>query len=299
MGRSSGQAAKHPRRSDVFRAVVEPPVESLLSADPHLRMQNDTESVHTARIATRKLRSDLRLFRPMLDATWVADVRARLKQLAALLGAVRDADVLAARMRTLAKRLPPEHAAAVDPILGNLRSVREAAYEKLGVELSAMWYASLLETLADAARDTDGHRLVVPNTYLRRRTVVARLMHLTWKKLKKAVRRARRGTLAADLHRIRIRAKSARYAAEAAAPFVPRYRRERLKRFMHHVTRLQDRLGRLHDAVLGQETLRTIAGADRLVIEEIVQIETAAAADMQTAWRASWERLSGRRSRFW
>ena len=270
-----------------------------MSADSNLRMQDNTEWVHTARVATRKLRSDLRLFRPTLEATWVADVLAQLKQLAALLGAVRDADVLAERMRSLAKRLPPEHATALDPVFGNLRNVRETAYDALRLELSAFWYFKLLETLVGAVRGGDGPRLAVPDIRLRRSAVVAQIMRPTWKKLKKAVRRAGCGTDDAELHRIRIQAKSCRYAAEAVGPFVPRDRRKRFERFVHHVAGLQEQLGDLHDAVIGQKKLRTIVGIDSFVIDEIAALETAAATATQTAWRASWKKLSSSRSRFW
>ena len=293
------RAAKRPRRSDVFRAAIGPPVEALVSAAPHLGMQDNVEWVHRARVATRELRSVLRLFRLALEAMWVADVRARLKQLAALLGAVRDADVLAARMRTLAKRLPSERTAAVDSILGTLRGVRETAYDALHVELSALWYVSLLETLAAAVRDVDGHRLVIPNVHVRRRAVVGQIMRPPWKKLKKAVCRAGRGTDAAELHQIRIRAKSCRYAAAAIRPFVARKERERFKRFLRHIARLQERLGSLHDTERSEDILRTIAGLDRFVVEEIIELETADVADRQTAWRASWKKLSRRSSRFW
>jgi CHAD domain-containing protein len=292
---SRSRAVKWPRQSDVFRAAIAPPVEALILADPQLRTRDDAESVHTARVATRKLRSELRLFRPLLDAAWVAEVRASLKRLAALLGTVRDADVLIGRVAITAGRLPAKHAAAVELILGHLRDVRETADDALHLQLSAFWYVELLEALVAAARDLDGQRLVVPNVRVRARRVV----RPAWVKLRIAVRRAGWEADAARLHQVRIRAKACRYAAEAITPFVAPRRRDRLERFVHYIAQLQERLGNIHDAAIGREALRALAGVDALVVDEIVEFESVTAAAAQAAWRRSWKKLSSRRSRFW
>jgi len=288
-----------PRRSDVFRAAIAPAVESLALADPYLRREDDPKSVHSARIATRKLRAELRLLRPMLDEQWVVDVSARLKQLASLLGAVRDTDVVAERLQTLAKRLPAGREADVDPILDKLRRVRETACEALRAELSAYWYLKLQQTLSAAVSDANGKQLAVPDVRLRRRAVVAQIMRPTWKELEKAVRRAEGSADATRLHRIRIRAKACRYAAEAVAPFVPADRGASYERFIHHIAQLQDRLGRLRDAGVAQTALRTLAGRDSFVAGELAALESASAEQTQVAWRASWTKLSRRKSHFW
>jgi CHAD domain-containing protein len=124
-------------------------------------------------------------------------------------------------------------------------------------------------------------------------------MRPTWVKLKVAVRRAGRDADAAQLHRVRIREKACRYAAEAIAPFVAPRRRDSLERFAHHIAQLQERLGNIHDAALGQETLRNLAGAEAFVVDEIVDLESVTATSAEAAWRRSWKKLSSRRSRFW
>jgi CHAD domain-containing protein len=296
---SRSLAVKRPRQSVVFRAAIAPPVEALVRADPHLRVRDDAESVHAARVATRKLRSDLRLFRPLLEPTWAAEVRACLKRLASLLGAVRDADVLTARVGAIASRLPAEHVAAVASMLERLRGARATADDALRLQLSAFWYINLLQTLIAAAQDVDGACLTARNDRVRARKFVARVMRPTWKRLKAAVRRARHETDGTRLHRIRIRAKACRYAAEAIGPFVPESRRDRFVRFVHHIAQLQEQLGNVHDAALDQAALRALTGVDAAVVDEIVERESAAAAAAQAAWRTIWKKLSCRRSRFW
>ena len=73
--------------------------ERLVAHEADLRVGDDPESVHQARVATRRLRSDLRTFEPFVDAQWAADLRAELRWLGSELGAVRDLEVQRDRLR--------------------------------------------------------------------------------------------------------------------------------------------------------------------------------------------------------
>src|SRR5207302_6077556 len=68
----------------------------------------DPEAVHDMRVATRRMRSTLRTFRPLLDATRTEPLRRELHWLAGLLGAVRDGDVMAARLAEAIAAEPPD-----------------------------------------------------------------------------------------------------------------------------------------------------------------------------------------------
>jgi inorganic triphosphatase YgiF len=81
-------------RHSITRSVVQ-----ILRHDPGVRLGEDPEYVHQLRVGTRRLRSDLRTFAHLLDTEPVTGIRAELGWLAALVGAVRDTDVLAARLR--------------------------------------------------------------------------------------------------------------------------------------------------------------------------------------------------------
>ena len=78
----------------------------LLRHDPGVRLGIDIEDVHQARVATRRLRSDLRTFQPLLDEAWADALRDELRWLGAELGRVRDAEVLRDRLRAAATTLP-------------------------------------------------------------------------------------------------------------------------------------------------------------------------------------------------
>jgi inorganic triphosphatase YgiF len=61
--------AESPAR-EVIRSVIAQSVAALLYHDPLVRTSGDPEAVHQARVATRKLRSHLRTFGPLLDPEW-------------------------------------------------------------------------------------------------------------------------------------------------------------------------------------------------------------------------------------
>ena len=87
---------------DVVRRALSSSVIRLLRHDPGVRLGIDAEDVHQARVATRRLRSDLRTFRPLLDEAWAEALRDDLRWLGGELGRVRDAEVLRDRLRTAA-----------------------------------------------------------------------------------------------------------------------------------------------------------------------------------------------------
>ena len=87
-----------------------------------MRLDTDPEGVHQARVATRRLRSDLRTFRPLLDREWASALRTELDWLARELGVVRDGDVMLERMRTHASQLPQVDARGATPVLTTLET---------------------------------------------------------------------------------------------------------------------------------------------------------------------------------
>ncbi len=74
---------------DVVTHAIADGVTRLLRHDPVVRLDTDVEGVHQARVATRRLRSDLRTFRRLLDPEWVAALRAELGWLGGRFGVAR------------------------------------------------------------------------------------------------------------------------------------------------------------------------------------------------------------------
>ena len=87
--------------ADVVRLSIANGYERLLDNDYRLRLapgDPPPHAVHQARVATRRLRSDLKTFSPFLDPVWLRHTTAELRWLGNRLGQVRDADVLAHRL---------------------------------------------------------------------------------------------------------------------------------------------------------------------------------------------------------
>src|SRR6266545_7745787 len=96
----------------------------------------DHEEVHQARVATRRWRSTLRTFASVLDPDWSAKLAAELSWLAALLGAVRDADVLLAGFQHDLEALPDGDVEAARRLLRRLAAARAADHRRLLAAMS-------------------------------------------------------------------------------------------------------------------------------------------------------------------
>ncbi|HLH45774.1 MAG TPA: CHAD domain-containing protein, partial [Acidimicrobiales bacterium] len=98
---------------ELVAAAITDGLERLLAHDTGVRLDQGAEFVHQARVATRRLRSDLKTLGEVLDAEWVRTTRRELKWVADHLGAVRDADVLLARLQRIAAESAPDDAGAM------------------------------------------------------------------------------------------------------------------------------------------------------------------------------------------
>jgi CHAD domain-containing protein len=100
-----------------------------------------------------------------------------------------------------------------------------------------------------------------------------------------------------DLHRIRILAKRARYAAEAVAPVVG----PDAASFARSAAKLQTVLGEHQDSVTAQAWLRAakVTGRRAFAAGELIAIERIAAHKARGGWRKVWNTLDRRRLRSW
>jgi CHAD domain-containing protein len=269
----------------------------LAAAEPAAEA-GDAEAVHRMRVATRRLRSDLRTFRPLLRDGWAGPLRAELKWLADVLGGLRDLDVLASRLR---EGTDADAEEALAPLLDDLDRRRDQARQRLREALSGPRYAALPARLVTAATAPE----LDPAEEAPGREVLPQLVARAWKKLKKRGRSLRRDDPDAAYHEVRIRVKRARYAAEAAAPALGRKAGRDARRFARAARAVQDVLGELHDAAVARDEIaramaarpsdeRFLAVADRLI-----HGQRRAAASARAAFRRAWRRLDRAKLRRW
>jgi CHAD domain-containing protein len=260
-----------------------------------VRTGEDPEAVHQARVATRRLRSTLRTFSSLLDPDWTDRLRDELKWLADLLGQVRDTDVLLERFNEHLAALPAADAKVGPRLLAALVDQRDSARRRLLRAMATERYAVLLDDLVAAAAAP----ALLPGADRPAAQVMPPLVTKPWKRLRKQVRKAGDDPPDDQLHQIRIRAKRARYAAEAVEPVIGQPAED----YADAVADLQSVLGDHQDAVVGEAWLREAAGSARrdvaLVAGLLIAAERASAADTRERWRAVWKTASRKKLRAW
>jgi CHAD domain-containing protein len=281
---------------DVVRQALAASVIRLLRHDAVIRLDVDPEGVHQARVATRRLRSDLRTFGALLDPAWATKLRDDLAWVADKLGAARDADVLLDRLRGRVARLSGVDSRATTRFLSGLADARERARADLMAAIAEPRYVDVLDRLVAAARSP----ALLLEADLPAATVLPGLVRAPWKKLAKEVRGLDDPPTDEQLHRVRIRTKRVRYAAEAVSPLFGKQARE----LADAAAALQDVLGEHNDAVNAARWLRqSVQGARSpqasFVAGELAGLERWAADEARASWPKTWKRLSKRRLRAW
>jgi CHAD domain-containing protein len=270
--------------ADVVRTAVASAVARLDTNEPALWTERDPEAVHQARIATRRLRSDLGTLRDFVDSEWALQVRAELRWFGAELGAVRDVEVLRARLTTHAALLPDSQADAARAAIRRLESDHAIARTDLLRALRQPRYAQLHRTLHEALSRPHLAR----SAELRATQALAGAVRPTWRRLRRAVDDLGPVPSDAALHQVRIRAKRCRYAAELAIPVFGRPARE----FAAAMTRVQDVLGEHQDSVVADEWLGKTApecsSAEAYALGMLAELERGLAVRARASLASAW-----------
>jgi CHAD domain-containing protein len=280
---------------DAVRGALAAGVTRLLRHDPGVRVGDDPEDVHQARVATRRLRSDLRTFKSLLDQERAAPLRDELKWAADLLGAARDADVLLERLRRDADKLPQRDALAVAGLLRRLAAERDRARVRVREGFGSDRYVDLIERLVAFAQVPP----LVGDWAQPAVDVLPGLVSPTWKHLQRSVEQLGDPPRPDELHQVRIRAKRCRYASEAVAPAIGR----EASRFASAVAGVQSVLGDHHDAYVADAWLReastAVDAAQVLAAGELISLQMLEAAELEKQWPKAWAKASKKSLRRW
>jgi CHAD domain-containing protein len=273
------------------RAMLAVEVGELIAHDPGTRLGDDSEELHQARVATRRLRAVLRAARDLLDPGWTESLRAELSWLGRALGSVRDLDVLLERLRVEIDDLEPAERRAAGQLLRLLEKERESARAAMLETMSSAHYADLLARLEAAAVSP---RARAGDVSLQ--DIAAR----EFRKLRTAVRALPPDPSDGALHAVRIRGKRARYAAELAEGVVGKPAR----RFVRDAKCFQDVIGDHQDAVVAEERVRRLLdeiGGVRahFAAGRVVERERERRRAARAAFPAAWRRLEKRGKRAW
>lgn len=274
-------------------------VAALQANDPLVRA-DEPDAVHDMRVATRRLRSALRTFRPLLDREVTDPLRDELKELGRLLGEARDAEVLRDRLRASVAELDGE--LVVGPVEARLQEELDGAYRRahrgLVRALDARRYLRLLDDLDRLVADPPW----TPRARRRAEDVLPRRVRAAHRDVATAA--ARVGTASGAerdraLHEARKAAKRARYAAEAAAGRLG----APAERYAAAMEAVQEALGEHQDTVVARARLRDIgmrahlAGENAFTWGLLHGLEQARADAAERAFDEAWAQASRKRLR--
>lgn len=240
-----GTLPHRPTGGEVVTHALRRIVARMIEYDVRVR-RVEPDAVHQMRVCCRRLRSDLRVFAPLVDPDFAAPIIEHVRWLGGVLGEPRDAEVLHARLHRTADADPvaPLDQHALTVLDTDLAERDRRALHALAEAMDTRRYAEVLDALVEAARRP---RLTERARHPATRTLPRRVAK-AWRNLEAA---ARLKPLDPDesWHAARIQAKRARYAAEAVAPAIGRD----AARLAKAVAEVQDVLGDHHDAVIAAQ----------------------------------------------
>jgi CHAD domain-containing protein len=287
---------------NVVRSYLATHTAALLAADARVRL-GEPESVHDLRVAARRLRSTLRTFRALFDATRARALEARLRDLNLLLNPARDGEVQLQRFDAEINRLDSRD--VLGPVAarlqGHLRSQHLRGRERALARMREPEYLDFLENLIAFVTEPPytalGQRLAGPT--------LTGPVRKADRKLRRRVRRALETPAGpeqdAALHAARKAAKRLRYAAET----LTQSHTPHAARHAQRSKKAQNLLGEHQDCVVAQTALREFAIAANFAGESsftyglLLGGERDQARLTRDTLSARWPALSRKRDRRW
>jgi inorganic triphosphatase YgiF len=234
-----------------FRAIALSCLRHLMLNEEAVR-RGEAEGIHQMRVALRRLRSAISLYKNMLQDPQSEQVKLQLKWLSEQLGPARDMDVFVKEtVLPLQQSQPPGRGSKLATLKAVLKARRAAGVEKARLALKGEHYRRiLLETLlwleAGAwKQDRDPQRQVE-----RQRRANAYSSDVLTSRRKKIIRKIRKLDRLdiGQRHKLRIAVKKLRYATEFYQSLFPgKKAAKQCKAFRKSLKRLQRTLGKLND----------------------------------------------------
>ena len=213
---------------------------------------DDTEFLHDYRVALRKVRSVLSLFKGAYSDDATAAFKRSASELMAPTGRLRDLDVYLLAQDDYFAMLPETLHAGLELMFGMFRNERRKAHRSLSAHLASDDYDDTIRAFLAAVEDPD-RAGQGPEAHVGIGDFGSRLI---WKRYRKVCRLAR--TITADtpderVHELRILCKKLRYLLEFFAPLYPA---SAVKPILKPLKRLQDNLGLFNDYSVQQAFLQ-------------------------------------------
>ena len=231
-----------------FRQILAQALGALV-ANISAAASGDPEGIHQMRIAVRRLRTALVLFKPQVRPGATTRFEDELRRLGQILGEARDWDVFT--LSTLSASLKRSQRSLVEP---TAEDARQSALHRLREELAHPSLTGLILSLAAWAED----ELRIANPTARSARLADLAPALLDRMAKKVRRRGRHIAKLSgpDLHRVRKSLKKLRYAADDLGSLFPR---KAVKSFGKQCAGMQDELGTINDAAMAVTLAESLA----------------------------------------
>ena len=283
-------------------------VDRLSAADPAAQV-GEAEGVHRLRTSARRLRSELRAFRDLVEPSWREALERELKWLGGALGQVRDLDILrslfekAARGEDAKSKIQEgcDESTALRPLFEALDARHETASEAMREALKSDRCRRLFERLQQSAE----HPPLCDEADAPCRTILPALVRKAWKRLKKDALDLDPESPDSAFHEVRKQAKRTRYTAERVAPTLGRRAPKQAARFIRLTTAVQDVLGKHQDitvAITEVEDLLPLHPND-VEFQEAAQVLLTRlrliSDESRSAFFVLWPKLAKKKTRRW
>lgn len=226
-----------------------------LANEPGVIADLDTEFLHDYRIALRKIRSVLSLFKGVYDPEQTVALKARFAALMAPTGPLRDLDVYLLEQQGFYDLVPERMHAGLDRMFARLLDRRRAEQATLSAHLRGKAYRKEVKALA---RLFARRRKLLPGPNASRASFDL-ACELIWKRYRRIRRIA--AVLTAEtpddeVHELRIECKKLRYLMEFFGPVFPQ---DEFRTVLKALKNLQDSLGLFNDYAVQQLGLQAFA----------------------------------------
>ncbi len=277
--------------ADLVRGAIADGTRQLLIHDPAIRLGAGIEDIHKARVATRRLRSDLQTLGPLCDEFRVEGLRRELAWLATMLGHVRDSDVLGLTLTAKIEEMSGLDPAAVTALQDRLGKQRHSHLAVLLDVMRSSRYHGLIADLTRLAHEPPLRHGVDPEAPVER--LAQKLTARAFTRLERRIERLGEKPPVAALHDVRKAAKRARYAAELMTPLS----QGKTHTLGRRLAKLQDQLGTTQDTItmlawLAELPINTMASSEAFAAGAFAQAFSQDIGDTPTNWRRAWAKAS-------
>jgi CHAD domain-containing protein len=271
-------------------------LDSLREHTPQPGELPEPDKVHRMRIAARRLRAALRLFRRVLPEKRAAALRKELRWFGRALSEVRDLDVYAEDFRSYLQTLPREQLQSLGSYELHVRRARAEARAALGALFGGERYLALLAAFAEFLEGQPSAAALRRSGSLLVSDGFEKHLRKSAKRVRKVGRKIGPKARGKKLHKLRICVKRLRYELEFFTGVYPS-----LDGAAKATKALQDVLGAHQDACTAsarlQRHLRSLAARDKgagapAALQRLLESERRRVQEARRAFAAEWRRFT-------